>query len=356
MGRRHYSAQPGASKVVEECLSGPSAPSVQEINPGKRHFSHQLGAEAAHTEHVTWTASRRTFPSRKVTTGGSTRDSWHILSKRHCQVPIAGETSRQEKRHYEPQPHDENTCEESLAAAGRRHLQAPTSQLVGTAPQVASASVPPSGRRRCAGRPPVGMRGTHLPQRRHLLPEDHLLGPTVQSYTEPPLCGSSRAHVFTPPPRAGVAESLAGVGPVPASRSAERRHLPERAGEPSLEAREAAMREYSRPLRRLLRPSESLVGGTIRREQSSSPSRSQRRCVVAPEDSLFGAEVAKYNGATSDSQSRVQMQKDRERSSGRSSRARSCSSGGVHSRKRHPQCGESSPRVIMRPSDGVCEV
>ena len=49
------------------------------------------------------------------------------------------------------------------------------------------------------------------------------------------------------------------------ARSAERRHLPERAGEPSLEAREAAMREYSRPLRRLLRPSESLVGGTIRR-------------------------------------------------------------------------------------------
>merc|ERR1719424_130009 len=91
---------------------------------------------------------------------------------------------------------------------GRRHVQCKTpGHLSNGGPMVVRNEAPPSCRRNCrelGGRSAsvgAARRDGWPHQRRHLAPEDHLIGPFVYNGDAPPqLCGNSKARASSNPP------------------------------------------------------------------------------------------------------------------------------------------------------------
>jgi len=158
--------------------------------------------------------SRRMYPQRDEASAlGATRDFTSSCLRRPCpDGPLHTSSKKTTRRHFHDeclQAHWDKQEKQAHTPHSRRHVQSHTQEhLSNGGPQVTYTEYSPCSRRHCAelgGRPAsvgAARRGILPHQRRHLAPEDHMVGPYIHSGSAEPsfVSGNSKARASSHPP------------------------------------------------------------------------------------------------------------------------------------------------------------
>eukprot|EP00929_Paragymnodinium_shiwhaense_P040006 TRINITY_DN20926_c0_g1_i1.p1 TRINITY_DN20926_c0_g1~~TRINITY_DN20926_c0_g1_i1.p1 ORF type:complete len:328 (+),score=28.92 TRINITY_DN20926_c0_g1_i1:47-1030(+) len=323
MGRRHFDFAPGLRAVsnslcegcvVSDNLPRDSAPrygelgrrSVNPPSPAKAHEATLYGEPPA------WSPGKRMFPqSQELYSRSSSTSS--ASGRRPCTAPsVRDDKTPSTRRHYSKTMHLETSLAEVAAtepSAGRRHVPAPQGHMSATVGRVVRDDARSSsrGRRRCqrassASASEARRGGGVLPaQRRHLVREDHVVGPLLTADSEPAHRRSRRPASQPAGTRGGAmaqclkGEAAGGISAGDAERCRAMRRIQVQdnlfggliSGAPPApdDPRGGAQRRPS-PRRPRAGPNDHLMGGHVRRS-----SRSDAGTVLqprAPPDELIG--------------------------------------------------------------------
>jgi len=332
MGRRHFHFNPTTRDHLSEgacrVTSGPQ-PDIwpphtvrrhvppppdavlceEPPSPTKRRFVDSFHSrESMQTDPDPQPPARRMYPRREEASPlGATKDCTATSLRRPCpdgaiQAPHKNRSSR---RHFGDEFNLAQEIQQiqTSSLSNKRHVQSRTPSHLGSGgPQVVYTEYSASSRRHCpemGGRPAsvgAARRGILPHQRRHLAPEDHLIGSYVQNQdVTPRLCGNSKARASSNPPgSANMASVLVTEGsawaPPDARRWEPSRRVLESEGHllggflmPS-DAPFVAEPFFSR--RQYDEPQPNMIGGSMRSQAPSVCEVSHSR--DCPEDNLIG--------------------------------------------------------------------
>lgn len=318
MGRRQYGFAPlprhPAGCSLAEAASRAAAPGPLDGRPMRRMVPLPHSTAEGLDDAACRAPSRRQYPNREVSSGGSTEDRLSIRQKRHCSAPASAARRPSRGRKHFPEESRPVAAfpEEPPSTAGRRHVPPPLDHFLGVASQVVHDSSTPVGRRHWS--PAPRGRDSPRPERRHIQVSDHMVGLGVSEAPELGRRGPSNAAVrccsrgaevdfvdatrtesrrcFSSSPTYagfGVAEALIFAEPVPSTPTQQlklegRRRLPPRCPD-------------------------SLFGGALRHGHEPQPGPKPAKKLWAGEVSLLGGAV-RCAPRTSASPCRVRVPKD----------------------------------------------